>query len=718
MSYIGVQTQNIVSPQFQREVVTGTGTDEYTLVQDVPGFNADNVTVVVNNVLQEPNNAYTITADANGNPRVLNFNGTNLAATDTCYVQHKGIGTLNITPAAGSVNAAALQDNLRSGNVDTFTATANQTAFTLSETPLNAQSISVFLGGVYQRPTTNYTVSGTTLTLTSGANVGEEVDVHHHTIRSTVSHVPDGGVTSGKLDTNIQVAGTLGVTGATTLTGAVTVPTPTATGHAATKAYVDASGIAGVSSSGSGSSDTVTMAGNLTVTSNLTVSGTTTTIDTATTTSDSLIVNNAGSDVGIKVNSTSTGNILQLQDGGVDKVVVADGGNTTFSGNVLVDTIAEKTSANGVAIDGVTLKDGGVTLTGDLVPATPLSHRNMVINGAMQIAQRGTSSTSSGYYSVDRFTINSSGGTTTQSQGTETSGTVYELGLTKYARITNTSGANGAGDYRFIQQSIEAQNIANSGWNFKSSSSYVTLSFWVRSSVAQNFYGLVKSEDGTAQYYSFETGSLSANTWTKVTKTISGNSSIQIDNDNGSGFQIMISPFTGTTYTDASRSLNTWSAWNTNQRFPDMTNTWVSTSGSTFDVTGVQLERGSVATPFEHRTYADELTRCYRYYERLVTQVDYGSLGSGVVANATSAYIHFFFHAQKRVRPSFSYSNVQLTDAVSGSPDVSALLSNYLTLDGGFCGLQGSAGGMTAGRGSLLRGANNAAGYIEFSAEL
>ena len=82
MSYIGVQTQNIVSPQFQREVVTGTGTDTYTLVQDVPGFNADNITVVVNNVMQEPNNAYKNTADTNGNPTVLNFKGTNHAATD------------------------------------------------------------------------------------------------------------------------------------------------------------------------------------------------------------------------------------------------------------------------------------------------------------------------------------------------------------------------------------------------------------------------------------------------------------------------------------------------------------------------------------------------------------------------------------------------------------------------------------------------------------
>lgn len=292
MSYIGVQTQNIVSPQFQREVVTGTGTDTYTLIQDVPGFNADNIMVVVNNVIQEPNNAYTITEDSNGNPRVLNFNGTNLQATDECYVQHRGVGTLNMTPAAGSVNAAALQDNLRSGNVDSFTGTGSvsggNSSFTLSETPLNAQSISVFVNGLYQKPTTNYSVSGTTLTFVGATVASDEIDVHHHTIRTTVTHVADGSVTSSKLDTNIQVAGTLGVTGATTLsgtlgvTGAVTVPTPTATGHAATKAYVDASGIAGISSSGSGSSDTVTMAGNLTVTSNLTVSGSTTTINTAT----------------------------------------------------------------------------------------------------------------------------------------------------------------------------------------------------------------------------------------------------------------------------------------------------------------------------------------------------------------------------------------------------------------------------------------------------
>ena len=336
MSYIGVQSQNQISPQFSREVINGDGSaTSFTLIQDVPGFNADNIMVVVNNVIQEPVAAYTIKEDANGNPRVLDFGtGNVLSTTDECYVQHRGVGTLNMTPAAGSVNAAALQDNLRSGNVDSFTANAGQTAFTLTETPLNAQSISVFVNGIYQKPTTNFTVATNQLTLTAGAVAGDEIDVIHHTIRTTVTHVADGSVTSGKLDTNIQVAGTLGVTGASTLTGNTTV------GGNLT--------VNGNTTLGNASTDTVTIPGNLTV------SGTTTTIDTTVTTSDAMVINNAGSDVGLKVNSTSTGHILQLQDNGTDKVIVADGGLSTFSSGIVAAPYVKITgqSAEPVAASG------------------------------------------------------------------------------------------------------------------------------------------------------------------------------------------------------------------------------------------------------------------------------------------------------------------------------------------------------------------------------
>ena len=227
MSYIGVQSQNHVSPAFHREVVTPDGSASFfDLVQDVPGFNADNVLVVVNNVVQHPFDSYTIKADANGNPRRLDFAGSVPASTDVIYVTHRGVGSLNMTPAAGTVDSVALADNLRSGVVNSFTgsqATNSSTQLTLTEAPLNAQSIMVYVNGVYQKPTTNYTVSGTTLTFTGALVSSDEIDVHHLSIRTGVVHVADRSVTSDKLDDNITIRGNLTVSGATTTINSTTL---------------------------------------------------------------------------------------------------------------------------------------------------------------------------------------------------------------------------------------------------------------------------------------------------------------------------------------------------------------------------------------------------------------------------------------------------------------------------------------------------------------
>ena len=229
MSYIGVQAQNHVSPAFHREVVTPDGSASFfDLVQDVPGFNADNVLVVVNNVVQHPFDSYTIKADANGNPRRLDFAGSVPASTDVIYVTHRGVGSLNITPAAGTVDATALADNLRSGVVNSFTGSQHTVAsgnstFTLTEAPLNAQSIMVYVNGVYQKPTTNYSVSGTTLTFVGQVVSSDEIDIHHLSIRTGVTHVADRSVTSDKLDDNITIRGNLTVSGATTTINSTTL---------------------------------------------------------------------------------------------------------------------------------------------------------------------------------------------------------------------------------------------------------------------------------------------------------------------------------------------------------------------------------------------------------------------------------------------------------------------------------------------------------------
>lgn len=226
MSYIGNQSESKVSPAKMREYVTPNGSATYfDLAHDIPGYQAENIMVWVNNVMQEPASAYTIINDANGRPRRLNF-GVALATTDTCYVIYQSTGQLYHTPPANSVGYSQLEDNLRSGRVDQFAGSdgaSSNTVFTLTESALNVNSIMVYVNGIYQRPTTNYTVSTTALTFTASLQNTDEVDVHHLSLRSTVSHVADGSVTSAKLDDNITIAGNLTVNGATTTINSTTI---------------------------------------------------------------------------------------------------------------------------------------------------------------------------------------------------------------------------------------------------------------------------------------------------------------------------------------------------------------------------------------------------------------------------------------------------------------------------------------------------------------
>ena len=277
---------------------------------------------------------------------------------------------------------------------------------------------------------------------------------------------------------------------------------------------------------------------------------------------------------------------------------------------------------NSATSDAITTAaDGTCTAKLTSVGGGGLSHRNLIINGAMNVAQRASSSTSSGYATVDRFKYTYSGtdSAPTQAQVDVASGTTpYTLGFRKAYRITNanqSSGA-GAGDHIRLEVNLEAQDIANSGWNYLSSSSFITLSFWCKSSVAQNFYACIRTPDGSSQNYSFETGSLTADTWTKVTKTIPGNSNLTFDNDAELGWNMEIAMFMGTDDTDSGNTMNQWAAYNSSNQMPDNTSTWYTTNGATWEITGMQLEVGDTATSFEHKRFSDELRDCQRYFQK------------------------------------------------------------------------------------------------------
>ena len=315
------------------------------------------------------------------------------------------------------------------------------------------------------------------------------------------------------------------------------------------------------------------------------------------------------------------------------------------------------------ALQGLSASSDAITLANDgtcTANITNRTNRNLIINGAMQVAQYGTSSTEDGYNTCDRFRydITSTDENPTQAQVDVASGTTpYTSGFRKAFKITNgnqTSGA-GASDRLVVLYRVEAQDLANSGWNYTSSSSYITFSYWVKSSVAQNFFVTLKSGDGTPQKYATETGSLTADTWTKITKTIPGASNVQFDNNNGEGLEIEWSLFRGTDQT-GSMSLNAWAANNNSVRTPDQTSTWYTTNDATFEITGVQLEVSDHATDFEHRSYAQELALCQRYYQVLApAAADQVICFGGYMATEWDGVAHL--PQEMRIAPTLVVSN-------------------------------------------------------------
>ena len=240
--------------------------------------------------------------------------------------------------------------------------------------------------------------------------------------------------------------------------------------------------------------------------------------------------------------------------------------------------------------------------------------RNIIINGAMQVAQRATSATSittTGYHTVDRFKPNiNTMGTYTISQST-TAPTDFTTSLKIDCTTADASPASG--DSLTIQHRIEGQNLQH--LNFGSSSSQpITLSFHVRSNKTGTFVVSAYLADTGKQWGKTYTIN-SANTWEK--KTIiweSSTNSATINDDSGDGLILTWYLGVGSGRTSGSAQTD-WTTYATADEAVGQTVNIADSTSNEFYLTGVQLEVGSVATPFEHRSYGDELYLCQRYFE-------------------------------------------------------------------------------------------------------
>ena len=347
----------------------------------------------------------------------------------------------------------------------------------------------------------------------------------------------------------------------------------------------------------------------------------------------------------------------------------------------ILDVAGIATFRNDVNVGtAVTITESGIEATGVGITVANINggqiggRRNLMINGDMRIAQRGTSSTSSGYQTVDRYSIAFDSGLTeapTQSQVSLTSSdTPYSLGFRNAFRITNgNQTSQDANDYIHLATSLEAQDIAQSGWNYTSTSGFITLSFWVKASTAQTMYVKVGDPDASRTF----TFAFSATTsWTRIIKTIPGNSNLVFNNDNGVGLQIVWVPYYGTNYTTSSHTNDAWNSDDGADQIPDMANTWFSANDATLDITGVQLEVGSQATAFEHRSFIEELTLCQRYYFQGDGQEPGATLNAYYgCAYGSNAIIPIYFPTTMRAKPTVT------NPSHSGGGSLAAVYENF-----------------------------------------
>jgi hypothetical protein len=374
------------------------------------------------------------------------------------------------------------------------------------------------------------------------------------------------------------------------------------------------------------------------------------------------------------------------------------------------------TTDGGISID----TSGHVTVDGVAMPsAGPLSNRNKIINGDMRIDQRnaGASVTpASAIYTLDRWVTLISQASKLSFQ--QNAGSVTPpAGFTNYLGITSASAYSVlASDAFEISQAIEGYNFADLAFG-SASAKAITLSFWVRSSLTGTFGGAL-SNSGSARSYPFNYAISSANTWEYKTVTIPGDTSGTWLTTNGVGGFLRFGLGVGSTYSGTAGS---WAS--ANYASATGATSVVGTNGATFDITGVQLEVGSVATPFEHRSFGDELARCQRYYYRMTSTAPYTQFAFCNVQSATVHKPFFHFPVPLRVPPT-AVENSNLGIITAFGLGVTGL--SGLTLDTNLNGTESttlsatlaSPGLGSGGATTVLLANNTGTASISFVAEL
>ena len=374
-------------------------------------------------------------------------------------------------------------------------------------------------------------------------------------------------------------------------------------------------------------------------------------------------------------------------------------------------------NASSATANMVTDASGNVSFGGTAVMSSSFL-RNRIINGDMRIDQRNDGAevnpAVSGNYYLDRWSIAS----TVASKfkiGQNAGSVTLPTGYTKYLGCTSLSAYTvGAGEVYSVRQIIEGLNVSDFAWGTASAAT-ITLSFWVRSSLTGTFGGSLRNDGGTRSYPFTYTISV-ANTWEQKTVTIAGDTSGTWLTTNGTGIFLTFSIGSGSTFS------GTAGAWaSANYTSATGATSVVGTNGATWYVTGVQLEVGTVATPFERQIYSNQLAQCQRYYYRVTAAGTSRNFGVGYVTSTTLAEAVQPFPVTMRDEPSaLEQSGTAANYSVltgSGSVACSSVPIYQTSTQWSALVRYTVASGLTTGQAIIGRSAATGA-YLGWSAEL
>ena len=294
-------------------------------------------------------------------------------------------------------------------------------------------------------------------------------------------------------------------------------------------------------------------------------------------------------------------------------------------------------------------KARGLADLGNVYNDGALSNRNLVINGAMQVAQRGTSFaswTGTSAYCLDRWKYtNYQSGAVTISQDIDA-----PSGFSNSLKISTTSTDAGPSTYSFLQQLIAGQDVASLAYG-SATPKQVTVSFWVKSNMTGVYTFNIATQTSGRRVASTYTVT-SANIWEYKTVTFDGDSASTIVYNSTLGFICEWWFAAGSNFT-SSPLPTAWSAMTNTARSTGITVGINASTSNYVNITGVQLEVGDTATPFEHRSYGQELALCQRYFEAYNGSASSGYMPIGM-AWTTNEPRFDILYLEKRVAPTIS----------------------------------------------------------------